>query len=86
MRLEYMSFHSISTAVGWKIFKYWATMFALSTFDKKYVSSIEEHPMHSLVGKKICCVYNRSMHYYRSKMTQALKHEDEVEVVKDDHE
>lgn len=83
--LEYMSFHSISTAEGFKIFKYWATMYALSTFDEKYTKSIEEHPMEALVGKKICCVYRRSMKFYQAQMMKALEIQDEDEVIEAEH-
>lgn len=84
--LEYMSFHSISTAVGWKIFKYWATMYALSTFDEKYTKSIEEHPMEQLVGKKIFYVYQRAMKWNNAKMMKVLEIQDEDDVIAHEHE
>lgn len=86
LTLEYMSFHCISAAVGFKIFKCWATMYGLSTFDTKYSQSIEEHPIRTLVGKKICCVYRRSMHHHEGHMMKALEDKDEHEVEQHDQE
>ena len=50
----------------------YATMACIASFDDLYSSSILEHPLHDIKGKKICTVYRRCYKFQAEKVQEAL--------------
>lgn len=50
----------------------YATMASIAAFDDLYSSSIGEHPLHNIVGKKIPTIYRRSLRFQGEKVQEAL--------------
>jgi len=59
----------------------YATMASIASFDDLYSKSLLEHPIREIIGKKICTVYRRSMHFQGATIAKAIEHQKQAKTV-----